>query len=269
MAPSIANQSGGAQGNAEVWLFFAPAPPTADFRRLRRDVLNTCQGAGWGLQARRMEVSGENVTIRLEDAVALYRRLHQVRVAVLVCQELGQAGPILPRRVPLQPHSSHPAWLSIRHFVMHKAFFRRLRPGHTGSHWSGSFRHWCTVTGCDGTGDPRCLPLHIFEAASGWRRRLYSSDGRLHFNRHHHADHGGRRDDADLGWKTDPTAHRNHVAAVAGQQLPTGFHWDVVNSGEPKLLHTPTGTWKIRTHVNVRPDGLVSGQEPKAKKMPT
>jgi len=203
--------------------------------------------------------------VRSEDAQKLYRDMHRARVAVLSVQAPAGVGPQLMTRPRMRgkPIRWKEAY-SLRLLCRNKAFFRRLRWDRDSQDWAPLFAQWSDRVGCDGTSDPRCLPLHVFGCEHGWSRRLLQSPGREQFDEEFGT--GFKREDRRArAWLRATADHGRETLHVAGLRLPRGFHWDV--QAEDVELWTPDEGWRIRQYLNVFPDAGVIGREPFAKRL--
>ena len=195
--------------------------------------------------------------ITSRDAINLYKRAHRARVGVF---QIGDAHvPIKP-----QPRPTVRDYVQLRGFVKHKAFHARIPQNDVDSQWSSSltaFGRWLDGTWCDGEGDPRCLPLHVFETDFE-TDRLSSAEGRSAFAQMH-GPQSSRVDLRQLRWKRPQGAyHGSESLHVAGYDLVRGFHWDVLNEGAKRNVATISGkTWEIprNGYVNVYPDAHIRG----------
>ena len=242
----------------EVWLFH-PAGDGSVSNPLRRLIESECEVRGWSLappRPTRRTRSSEGrplVLIKNEDATNLYRRIHRVRVGVW---QIGKAHvPIKP-----QPRPTANDYVQLSRFIRHKAFHARIPQNDVDSQWSSSltaFGRWLDGTWCDGEGDPRYLPLHVFE--TDW---LSSAEGRSAFAQMH-GPQSSRVDLRQLRWKRPQGAyHGSESLHVAGYDLVRGFHWDVLNEGAKRNVATISGkTWEIprNGYVNVYPDAHIRG----------
>ena len=241
--------------DVEVWLFHPAGMPA----RIKRMIESECAARRWSLtpprQTRRVQTpEGRPLgLIASRDAINLYRRAHRARVGVF---QIGDA------HVPIKPHprSTVRDYVRLRGFVRHKAFHVRIPQNAVDSQWSSSlatFQRWLDGTWCDGEGDPRCLPFHVFETDFE-TSRLSSAEDRSAFEQMH-GPQSSRVDDRQLRWARPPGAHHGRETLhVSGYGLIRGFHWDV-SSERGKSVTTISGTWEIHRggHVNVYPDAYI------------
>lgn len=243
--------------DVEIWLV-RPGNNNAS-GQLRRLIETECNARGWTLRLRKTSsISSKDGRplnpITPQDATNLYKRIHRARVGVW---QVGDADvPIRP-----EPKSITRHFVNLRHFLEHKAFHARLPPGDYNDLWSTSladFDQWLDRVACEGEGDPRCLPFHVFKTEFP-TSDLATQDGRSAFA----AEHGSqsrRIDGNQLHWDRPSGAfHGRAVLQVAGRDLVQGFHWDVSSRTNVRRITTTAGAWKIRPngYVNVYPDQYV------------
>ena len=242
----------------EIWLFH----PMGQVRNeeLKR-VEDECKQRGWKFsrrQTRRISSSGGRVfrVVDVQDATSLYRKIHRARVGVW---QIGKAqvstSPELtpaPKRV-----------ITLRSFLMHKAFHYTLPEGNFQSAWYSScdkFDEWMNQVGCEGEGDPRCLPLHIFKTKLDLSQ-LSTEEGRSLFGQTH-GPQSSRVDANKLQWRRPGGPfHGRDALYVSGRSLAKGFHWDVSTKHATQRINTTSEIWEIRRggYVNVYPDQHVRG----------
>lgn len=252
--------------DVEAWLFGPPGDVLTN--QIWRIVEAECRARGWSavlrpIRKRRTSEGRPLGPISNEDATNLYRRIHRVRVGVW---EIGRA------RAPIKP-SPRPVvndYVELRSFVRHKAFHRRLSTAGFDAEWPlslAAFEAWLQQVSCEGEGDPRCLPLHVF-GTDFKIDRLGTAGGREEFARAH-GPQSARRDSNGLLWNRPKGAfHGRETLHIAGRDLATGFHWDVSSGGRMRRITTTRGVWDIDPdrHVNVYPDQHVRGREIRAAK---
>ena len=126
---------------------------------------------------------------------------------------------------------------------------------------------WRRDVRCEGGGDPRCLPFHVFTNRTSENTELDKPEQRESFD-HVHGPGGRRQDKRGLTWRLEPAQfHGLERLHVAGRELPRGFHWDVSVDGDPKKIATPTEQWRISRYINVSPDAHLRGRPPFAKRI--
>lgn len=251
----------------EVWVFLPNTRSSGDVDRVRSTIRRLCRECEWMHHERRTPEFQGRPLVNHEDVRNVYKRMHRTRVAVLSIQAPGAKGPQLLSRPPPSRSPLNIRWndaVSLRQLCRHKAFFLRLRWDRDAISWASAFKAWASRIECSGTNDPRCLPLHVFNAERRWSRRIATEQGRSAFDTQYGS--GARRvDGRGLVWQTGPN-HGRDMLQVAGCTLPTGFHWDV--QGNEIELWTPTEGWLIRRYANIAPDADVRGREPYAKQIP-
>ena len=247
----------------EVWLFY----PKGSGHYVRDAVRSKCRDRDWSCVDRttsKMRIPQGRPIQRAntEDATSLYRSIHARRIGVW---QVGEANvPVIPR-----PKKSPNHYVTLRQFVKYKAFHCRIDPNKLDESLEESairFKSWIDTTRCDGEGDPRCLPFHVFEADLGIHD-LDTPDGRRGFARRH-GQQGSRIDDNGIRWER-PVARQMHgqpILQVAGRALIQGFHWDVTSSRRKSRSWTLTTTseeWEIKRngHVNVYPNSQIRGSK--------
>ena len=160
-------------------------------------------------------------------------------------------------------YSSSGAWLwspASETVVNTKAFSMSLNDNRADA-WGQRFADWLAEVACDGPGDPRRLPLHIFKTRRAASRELEldSAADRKRF-RQVHFRNGVLEDGDRRRWRAaEPGArHGRDPQFVRNQELPLGFHWDVCRSTGIKV-ETPMSIWKVGQggHINVYADGHV------------
>jgi hypothetical protein len=188
------------------------------------------------------------------DAGYLYRLAHRAPTAVLATVAVHV------RPDPSKPEpDTHRNLLTLEAFVRHKAYYAVLRDLGDVARVLAASTHWAAAPPAPAEKDPRMLPLHSFCTGDPWAD-LAATAGQARFVNRHRAG-AGWRDDCDRGWNVDPAMHGGGVLTVAGQPLPAGYHWDVIN-GVPGTtrLTTATEVWALEqrgAHANVYPDGYV------------
>lgn len=243
-------------------VYLATSPPNGSTVSDTRSVQRYAEERGWTFhdihcvevtaqrgvgQSRRVQV------LTREDAERLYAQMHRCPVAVLFGVEL---------QVRTRPYEAVRAkdLIHISRFCMYKAFTMNLN-GNQASDWAGRFHSWMNAPHCDGTGDPRVLPFHMFRpqrigdepnALDRLEERQLFRSG--HYRNAAWIDADGRR------WAAaEPHARHGREPQFVGKtELPLGFHWDVKRGGGTKI-YTPTAVWQVRrdAHINIYPDGHV------------
>lgn len=226
------------------------------------DVRQTAEERGWTvfedhcvrLAITKGDPSGRIVNL-LErcSASRLYADMHRGPVAVLY------DAPVWVRTSPGTEVESK-RLIPIGRFCKYKAFSMSLKDNRAGA-WGQQFGEWLAEVACDGPGDPRVLPLHIFKMRRGAHRELEldSAADRKRF-RQVHFRNGDLQDGDRRRWRAaEPGArHGRDPQFVRNQELPLGFHWDVRRSTGTKV-ETPMSIWKVGQggHINVYADGHV------------
>ena len=253
-----------AEVQREVWLFF-PGSHKNDSAAVRDEIRRECRRRGWGCMERPAEsvrtTSGRPVLrISGRDADGLYRQLHRAHVAVV-----GVSHAAVYMR-PMDPLIRFPrAVVPVRRYTLHKSFFTPL-PTSVDSAlvWIGNFEHWCMDLDCEGAGDPRCLPLHVFNA-QGDEEILFHSEGREQFNTKYGV--GVRMAQDGFRWSPPRTAlHGREALCVRGALLAQGYHWDVSPGRGKARICTATEEWLVKEYVNIYPNAHVRGTAPYAKR---
>ena len=240
--------------DVEVWLFspIGRGPKDQIWRRVKAE----CRARGWSAVSRtthgRRTVEGRPLSpIRNEDATNLYKRIHRARVGVW---QVGHAhAPIKPSPQPVVSD-----YVTLHRFIRHKAFHYRLSTNDFDSKWRSSlaaFDVWLQQACCEGEGDPRCLPFHVFRTDFEIDA-LATLTGRAEFTKTH-GPQSARRDSNDLIWNRPKGAyHGGDALHVAGRDLVRGFHWDVSSGPKRRRITTTKEIWEIGPggYVNVYPD---------------
>jgi hypothetical protein len=192
--------------------------------------------------------------VRVEDAANLYRSVHRAHVGVLVI------GDVLVRRDPSQAPALSPRSRHLIDFVRHKAHCEVVAASRFGAAvatFLAAFLQWCTRVECEGEQDPRCLPMHTFEADPALPS-LHTEEGRSRFAaRHGSPTH--RIDTRGLHWEPDGERHGRDVLHVAGRELPRGSHWDITPERASSRVFTAHEVWRVdpEGHLNVYADSYV------------
>lgn len=239
-----------------------PARPdqflTGCIARARAAVAARGESAPWVITAERVPVAAGNgwgrheELLKPEDAIGLYRKLHEERVLVL------EFGHMWVRRDPRRDPPVSRAAIPLQRFVAHKASYGRVNKasdiaGHLAAHAA-----WCAAPSCRGDSDPRILPLHVF-ATTEASPALETDDERKAF-----ADAYGspsrRTDSEGRLWKRGPNhGGWSEIVTVAGTQLSRGLHWDVEFERGEGHLYTAHEVWKLSAgaYLNVGPSSDV------------
>ncbi len=187
-----------------------------------------------------------------EDASHLYRRLH---IAPTLVVSVGSA---LVSTDPSRNPPNRRASRTLEEFVTYKAVFALVRNRADVGTAFDEFELWAQAVNCEGQGDPKVLPLHVFDQGSvafdlsdpagmkGFRRRFGSAND--------------REDDSGRRWENG-TPHGREALRVAGCELPVGAHWDVSVAGGSFRLLSAREVWEVKSpgYLNVYPDEHVRG----------
>jgi hypothetical protein len=116
------------------------------------------------------------------------------------------------------------------------------------------YDRWIQQSGCDGPGDPRVLPLHVFGTTSDWS---YLGDPEVckKFEKVYGKPAGARTDDDGKVWRRG--AHGRDRLTVAGYELGPGMHWDVNTAGSTATIMNGLEIWQLgkrHGYLNVSPD---------------
>ena len=246
--------------STEVWLFY----PKGHCRSIRNAMELRCRDRGWSYVERptfptRLSTGRPIEKMNPEDATSLYRSIHTKRIGVW---QVGNAhAPVRPN-----PVRNPKQYVRLSRFVRYKAFHCRIDPSRFSEHWEESaiaFQSWIGGIGCEGEGDPRCLPFHVFKTDyAGYD--LDTQSDRQQFAQHH-GSQSSRRDDNRLLWDR-PYANQMHgqpVLQVAGRDLIRGFHWDVSPQRGSQTVATTSEVWKIKRkgYVNIYPNAHIRGSK--------
>ena len=162
--------------------------------------------------------------------------------------------------------------MGLGQFVLHKAFHRKMQSTNTVGSWDyfeEEFHDWLAGSHCQGEGDPRCLPFHLF------RRRipfddLTTGEGQTRFTQRY-GSQSSRLDDNGLCWNRPQRAlHGRDILQVAGRELAMGFHWDVVAGSRGSTITTTSDVWQIKSngYINIYPDAHVRSGGTASRKRP-
>lgn len=240
-----------------------PERESPEVKGLARNVRTRANASGLDVvktfRAKRGSVAGEEWVGPVQfltpgDAHQLYKRVHRERLLVVAFTT------IFVRRDPSRDPAVRREALELSSFVEHKAVYELVRGVPSVSEAFDRFAALRAKVACDGEGDARCLPLHVFTTDRLWPE-LVDDEGRRKFRRRH----GGPRewtDDRDRLWaRAERRAfHGREVLEIMGCQLGAGMHWDVsMGRGSASRVTTANEVWKLakRGYVNVYPDGHI------------
>jgi hypothetical protein len=237
---------------AEVWILF-PEAERATTAGFRRDLLERCQRRSWTLVQRPIrrfrDPSGRPLTvIDPNDAANLYRRMHRARLAVFL---IGTA------HVREDPSQRVRSLIPIERYIRYKSWFVKVDMKRIDDQLD-SFQRWLQNVYCTDEHDPRCLPMHIFDAPADWKE-LHTIPGRKKFEDSFGP--GSRRmDSRGLEWAQATARHGGREPLyVAGMELTLGFHWDLSRGRRKVRVCTSNEVWQLlpEGHLNVYPDGYI------------
>ena len=240
----------------EVWLFYPENNPLV-VGQAKQIIGDECEKRQWTFRDRPTHLikpDGRPIgQIKPEDATNLYKRIHRARVGVW---QIDHAN--VPRRP--QPRNTVADYVTLKRFVLHKAYHRTLPIMSLEDAWISSvekFLAWVTETHCENEGDPRCLPFHVFDTGFNLEH-LNCLDVRQRFAAMHGAQ-SSRLDGQDFKWVRG-VFHGQETLQVAGRELTTGFHWDVSGRLNQRII-TTSEVWKLKPngYVNVYPDAHIRG----------
>ena len=244
--------------STEIWLFHPVGQGVGGGFKI---IEEECRRRGWKFslrQPRKSSLLGGRVRwlIKSEDASNLYRRLHRACVGVL---QIGKVHiSLVSERRPIARD-----FRTLREFVLHKAFHSTMQDKNFLHDWRSfldKFQVWLRQASCDGEGDPRCLPFHMFETELDLDV-LSLKEGRSHFNEIH-GPQSNRVDSNGSIWnRPRGQFHGRGTLYVAGRELAKGFHWDVSSSRAPRRIFTTSEIWEIGRggYLNIYPDQYVRG----------
>lgn len=208
-------------------------------RRVRR-----CEIAGGPDAHKRLDL------VEPSDAGELYQVVHRSRVLVLALTASWVRGD--PSRNPARKRQAR----KLEDFVRYKAMFGVVRGPGDPEGFIESFTGWPGPSDtCLAMGDPRVLPLHVFDLERPWRD-LDTPSGSARFTAAH-GQPARRTDRCGREWRPDPSRHGGEGLQVARLDLPVGFHWDVQCPRKSASLVTSHEVWKVHGHANVYPDAYV------------
>lgn len=252
--------------------------PAEDFKageqqlhEARNAILAQAAVRGWAVREHRTRIEATPRMGRLpylsnEAADTLYSHLHRARVAVVSLQRPRGRGPHILRSPPTGGSLvGRDDYVSLREMSRHKGFFVRLRWDGSPTSWFNAFAGWAGRVHNQGHRDPRSLPLHVFHPQQVRSRDLLHAQGQVDFRQTYGAPQH-RNDDRDRSWQDTKVWHGQTELQVAGQPLPTGFHWDVQASNV--RLETFRSVWLVLKYANVTPDGhLQNPRKPNVKQL--
>ena len=249
----------------ELWLFYPENDPLVA-RQAIQMIGNECSRRRWAFEHRPTHLitpAGRPIgRVRPEDAIYLYKQIHRARVGVWQIENAHVQKQPQPRRTPID-------YFTLRRFVLHKAYHRTLPSMSWEVDWGASldeFLVWMNGTHCEGEGDPRCLPFHVFDTNFDLDR-LGCRHGRGSFAEKHGAQ-SRRSDGKGLTWTRPGGAHHGYdTLQVAGRELIRGFHWDVEGNVNQRIV-TTLQSWRLKrnAYVNVYPDGHIRTNDKRARR---
>jgi len=200
------------------------------------------------------EAAGRKVDVLSpQDTKEIYRLAHAVPLVVLATAAFKVRPD--PSRDPVTDRSL----VSAQSFLCHKAHFSQVR---AMKHVDGALNAaevQLDALSCDGMGDPRVLPMHVF-APEGCVFDLATLAGRRAFQKCY-GPASCRTDPDRRTWRTGPS-HGREVLYVGRVPLPVGFHWDVTKSSGGRRCRIVNGwqVWEltgVRGYANISPDAAV------------
>jgi hypothetical protein len=249
-------------GARQVWIIAPEAPrESRDQAALRKQAMILAQDSGIVAITRRTKrhiiAGGPEAHKRFElveprDAGDLYRAIHRYRVLVLAVAACFVRSD--PAEAPTRKRHAR----RLEEFVRYKAAYGLARGAADPAAILAAFARWPSECGsCADSGDPRVLPLHVFDKSRVWPD-LDDSNGLFKFGSAYGTD---SRTDADgQSWSRARALHGGRTPlAVSGLVLPRGFHWDVQRNRGVGRLTTSDEVWKLNSggYANVYPDAHV------------
>jgi hypothetical protein len=237
-----------------------PPDDSEDTRRLAaacRDLAHRSGHRFKALRSRSLRVAGKpgrrmNV-LAPDEAAELYRMVH--RGPTLVVALAAAAISIDPSREPPTRRDTR----SLETFVAYKAVYGLARKDADVAGFFEQFDAWRSSVGCEGAGDPRALPLHVFDADGVEGLDLDSSEGAARFQEAFGSP-SRRLDGSGRVWEKGPS-HGREVLEVAGCALPAGTHWDVSAKRSRCTIANAREVWRLQAngYLNVYPDAGLRG----------
>lgn len=246
---------------ARLWVI-APAKQAESREQtdLRLRAVRAAEAAGLSVVTRRSHRhvirGGVDAHKRLDlleprDAHELYAAAHRSRVLVLA---LSAA---YVRCDPSEDPARKRHVRKLEDYVRYKALYRLVRGATDIPAALAAFARWPPASTDLAVGNPRMLPLHVFDSATPWVD-LDVDDGFARFVATYGTD-GRRVDSCGRPWQAATVGHGRDALVVSGYPLPQGFHWDVQTRAKPERLTTCHEVWKLnaRSYANVYPDAFV------------
>jgi hypothetical protein len=192
--------------------------------------------------------------LKPHDARQLYETLHTERVLVLAFNA------VWVRRNPQRAPPELRAALPLSAFVAHKCVYQLTMDAQGLTAAFTEYDIWLQARSCTGDGDPRVLPLHVFETSGDW-----SGLGTRPIDRRFAATYGPphkRIDDGGKAWTRPPPGafHGGGSIVVAGRALTVGLHWDVSTKSRRARVYTTHEVWELRRrtgYLNVHPNAYI------------
>jgi hypothetical protein len=255
----------------QVWIV-APAGPTESREQaaLRLHTLHAAQSMDLSVVTRRTRrcviQGGPDSQKRLElleprDARDLYSAVHRRRVLVLATTAAYVRCD--PSEMPTRKKHAR----RVEEYVRYKANYGLARGARDVTSTLEAFDSWPPNNGGLTLGDPRVLPLHVFDNSNIWSD-LDQRAGLSRFVAEYGRD-SQRQDGSGRVWRVATARHGQDSLTVAGFSLPTGFHWDVQTGRSPQRLTTSHEVWKLnaRAYANVYPDSFIRVSEKRGRRV--
>lgn len=188
------------------------------------------------------------------DASTIYRDLHRVPAMV------AALGPAFIGLDPSRDPPNRRYTRSLEDFVSYKAIYGLVRGEQDARRLFEDFATWRGGVHCDDPGDPRTLPLHVFDIG-GNEFDLARDEDSQRFLRTYGKPRQ-RRDESGRIWRTGP-AHGRDEVHVAGLTLPAGTHWDVSADRRNWRIANASEVWEVkgRAYVNAAPNEHLRGPQ--------
>jgi hypothetical protein len=188
-----------------------------------------------------------------DEAAELYRMLHHGPTLVVA---------LASALVSLDPSREPPTrrqTRSLESFLAYKATYGLVREDADVPTLFEQFEDWRRSVCCNGPGDPRVLPLHVFDPGPDVPD-LDSKAGADRFRR----DFGSpsrRLDSSGRVWEKGPAHGGRDILQVAGCELPAGMHWDVSVKRKRCSVANAHEVWRVEGggYLNVYPDAGLRG----------